>query len=140
MQSHVAWLDLFLATKSMRLRMALTTRLHSSMIWKMVGLSIPLIMVTDSKCLFDIVTRTSVTKERLLIDIAVVKNAYAKNEIFQVGHVFSDQNPAYAMTKVGNFPALNSVLESSYLSLGVNQWVERKEVTKNVSKERNGSA
>lgn len=32
--SHFAWVDLFLASNVMRLRMALTTRLHSGTIWR----------------------------------------------------------------------------------------------------------
>lgn len=88
--------------------------------------SIPMQMLTDSKCLFDVITKCSTCREkRLLIDIAVVKEAYQKQEISQVGHVFSDQNPADALTKIGNCPALNSILETGQLHLEVNQWVVR---------------
>lgn len=108
----------------------------------MTGKHIPLKMLTDSKCLFDVITKSSVTKEkRLLIDIAVVKDAYAKNEISQVGHVFSDQNPADAMTKIGKCQALNTVLETGRLSIQVNQWVEKNMCTsQNISTLRNGKA
>lgn len=86
---------------------------------------IPMKMLTDSKCLFDVTTKSSFTKERrLLIDIAVVKDAYAKNEINQVGHLFSDQNLADAMIKIGKCQALNTALKTGRISIQVTQWVE----------------
>lgn len=90
----------------------------------MTGKHISLKMITDSKC--HCVTKLSVTKEkRQLIDIAVVKDAYAKNEISQVGHVLSDQNRADAMTKIGKCQDLNTVLETERLTVQVTPWVER---------------
>lgn len=83
-------------------------------------------MLTDSNCLFDVITSGSSLKEkRLLIDIAVAKEAYQKEEINQVGHVFSDQNPADALTKMYFNHALNTILETGKLDLNVNKWVVR---------------
>ena len=91
-----------------------------------LGRRIPMQILTDSKCLFDVVTRSSSFREkRLMIDIAVVKDAYEKEEISQIGHVCSGNNPADAFTKVGNCDALISILDSGTLDLEVNQWVVR---------------
>ena len=93
---------------------------------KILKKRIPLQMYTDSKFLFDVITTASSLREkRLLIDIAVVKEAYYKQDISQVGHIFSDQNPADALTKPSNCPALNSVLDTGQLKLEINQWVVR---------------
>lgn len=94
---------------------------------KILARPIRLEMLTDSKCLFDVITRSSTFREkRLLIDIAVVKEAYNKHEISRVGHVFSNHNPADALTKVCNSAALNSILDTGSLHLPVNQWVLRR--------------
>lgn len=83
-------------------------------------------MLTDSKCLFDVLTSSSSLKEkRLLIDTVVAKEAYQKEEIDQVGHVFSDQNPADALTKPNFNHVLNTILETGKLDLSVNNWVVR---------------
>lgn len=58
-------------------------------IQNVTGKNLPLHMLTDSKCLFDVLTSgSSLREKRLLIDIAVAKEAYQKEEINQVGHVF----------------------------------------------------
>ena len=93
---------------------------------KMTGLHIPILMLTDSKSLFDIITKSSTTREkRLLIDIATVRNAYNNNELSKVGNILSNQNPSDAFTKVGKCKALISILEAGTITLEVNQWVNR---------------
>ena len=88
-------------------------------------------MLTDSKCLFDVLTSgSSLREKRLLIDIAVPKEAYQKEEFNKVRHVFSDHNPADALTKPNFNQAMNSILKTGKLSLDVNNWVVRNKVIK----------
>lgn len=68
---------------------------------KVTGLHIPIQMLTDSKSLFDIIPKSSTTKEkRLLIDIATIKHAYKNYELSEVGHILSQQNPSDAFTNM----------------------------------------
>lgn len=77
-------------------------------------------MLTDSKWLFNVITRSSTCREkRLKIDIAVVREAYDQQEISQVEHI-SDQNPADGPTKVKKCQALNAILDTGKLDLHVN--------------------
>ena len=60
---------------------------------RITGHKLPIIMFTDSMCLFDTITRlTTLTEKRLLIDTAVLRDSYAKAEIYNIGHVSSEYN------------------------------------------------
>jgi Reverse transcriptase (RNA-dependent DNA polymerase) len=71
---------------------------------------VPLTILTDSKSLFDVITKSSSTSERrLMIDITAVREAYFKQEISDVGFVRTKNNPADAFTKVGKCDALEYI-------------------------------
>ena len=60
----------------------------------------PIQMFTDSKSLFDVIVRTSITSERtLMIDISPTREAYERNEIADIGLIESEHNLADCMTK-----------------------------------------
>ena len=67
----------------------------------MTSLDIPIVMLTDSLSLFDVITKAKITSEkRLMIDVKVVKDAYQRNELHNIGFIRSEYNPADALTKV----------------------------------------
>ena len=69
---------------------ALNNDLHN-----MTSLDIPIIMLTDSRSLFVFITKAKTTSEkRLLIDVKVVKDAYQRNELHNIGFIGSEYNPA----------------------------------------------
>lgn len=72
-------------------------------------------MFTDSKQLFDALTRRKQTTEkRLMIDIASAREAYKKFEIQAVGLIRGDQNPADGLTKDHDNGALEILLQSGF--------------------------
>lgn len=61
---------------------------------------IPLMMFTDSKQLFDVITKaTYPTERRLMIDIAAVRESYNSFDISNIGLVAGKDNPADSFTK-----------------------------------------
>lgn len=67
----------------------------------LVGRHIPLAMLTDSRSLFDVITKHSSTSEkRLMIDIAAAREGYPKLEISDIGLVQREHNEADAFIKV----------------------------------------
>ena len=57
--------------------------------------SIPLLMFTDSKQMFDVITSAChSTEERFMIDVAVIRAAYNSYEISNVGLIAVELNPA----------------------------------------------
>ena len=61
---------------------------------------IPIQMRTDSKQIFDMITKASSTSERrLMIDVSAARQAYNENEISNVGLVRSEHNIAEGLNK-----------------------------------------
>ena len=95
-------------------------------IQRMTKTKIPLYILTDSLSLFDVITKlSSTTEKRLLIDLTVVRKAYASHEIEKLGFVRTIYNPADALTKVMRSDALEQILRTARLDLPVHQWVDR---------------
>lgn len=90
---------------------------------------VPLSLFTDSKQLFDVMTKAShPTEKRLMIDIAAARQAYNRHEISNVGLIASEHNPADPMTKTRGCPALETLLRSGVDHTPVVQWVIRPSV------------
>ncbi|CDF36780.1 unnamed protein product [Chondrus crispus] len=67
---------------------------------RMYDRKIPLYVLTDSKQVFDTITKASKTTERrLLIDIAAARQAYNRQEISNIGLVASEDMVADGLTK-----------------------------------------
>ena len=65
---------------------------------------LPLVMLKDSKQMFDVITRAShTTEKRLMIDVAAAREAYKRYEISNVGLVRSEHNPADGLTELQVF-------------------------------------
>jgi len=87
---------------------------------------LPLVMLTDSKQIFDVITRASHTAEkRLMIDVAVAREAYNRYEISSVGLVKTEHNIANGLNKPGRCPALDTILRTGKDNNPVQQWVTR---------------
>ena len=91
---------------------------------QLYGCHIPLTILSDSKQLFDVVTRGShPTEKRLLIDVAAAREACNRREISNVGLVTSDNNIADSLTKVKPSGALELLLATGVDRTPVEQWV-----------------
>lgn len=87
---------------------------------------IPLTIYTDSKQAFDVITRpTHPTEKRLLIDIAGLRESYARREISSLGLVATEHNVADGMTKLRCGGALDCLLKTGIDTTPVAQWVVR---------------
>ena len=81
---------------------------------------------SNSKSLFDIITKCSNTAEkRLLIDVKAVREAYENFEVSDVGFLRSDQNPADSFTKLNCNAALNRILSENKCDFHISQWIIR---------------
>jgi len=87
---------------------------------------LPLVMLTDSKQIFDVITRAShTTEKRLMIDVAAAREAYNSNEMSNVGLVNSMHNVADGLTKPRLCSALDAVLRTGKDGNPVEQWIIR---------------
>ena len=93
-----------------------------------LGKSIPLRLYTDSKCLFDSLTRlNSTTEKRLLIDLSLLREAYELREITEVLWIPGKQNPADGMTKQGPCHALLQLIKNNQIEVSPNAWIDRQQ-------------
>eukprot|EP00171_Calliarthron_tuberculosum_P004827 IDg4827t1 len=93
---------------------------------KMLHKTIPLKMFTDSKQLFDVITKASYpTEKRLMIDILAVREAYNTFEISNVGLISGTSNPADALTKPNFSSSLMNIILHAQDKTPVLQWIFR---------------
>lgn len=93
----------------------------------MIGLLIPLRMITDSLSLFDVLTKASTTTEkRLKIDLQTVQNSYDKSEIQDVAFIRSEYNIADVLTKMKKKKGLMQAINTSVLGHPIQQWIIQK--------------
>ena len=80
---------------------------------KLLDRRVSLFIFTDSKSLFDAISKCLHTQEgRLMIDLQTDRDAYAVYEIGNVGFSHGPNNPADGLTKIGKCHALYHLLRT----------------------------
>ncbi len=70
---------------------------------KVLGRKVPLILLTDSKSLFDVIWKGIPTSEkRMMLDIAAAREGYRRGDISNIHFVRSSKNLADGLTKPMN--------------------------------------
>lgn len=86
--------------------------------------AIPMHLLTDSKSLFDIISKGSRTSEkRIMLDIHSAREAYQAREISNIGYVRSCDNLADGFTKKKMQKALFNLLRTRMHELNREQWI-----------------
>lgn len=87
---------------------------------------IPMTMRTDPKIVFDVITKfTSTSKKRLTLDTSFMRESYDRQEIYHVGYVRSQFNPADAFTKLMKSTPLTRTIQDNTCNLPIVQWAIR---------------
>eukprot|EP00737_Agarophyton_chilense_P000247 gb/GEZJ01000282.1/.p1 GENE.gb/GEZJ01000282.1/~~gb/GEZJ01000282.1/.p1 ORF type:complete len:768 (+),score=79.54 gb/GEZJ01000282.1/:1785-4088(+) len=92
------------------------------------GRKIPvhLFLFTDSKCLFDVISKGSRTAEmRMMLDIAAARQGFKDKIISDIGFVRSSQNVADGLTKSMAQAALHRIVATGKLNVNPEQWIIR---------------
>ena len=91
---------------------------------QMLGRDLKVALMTDSKSLFDTVTKLTATLEkRLLINISSIREAFQKGDIFNIAHISSEYNLADAFTKRMKPALLHKVMTTGSIEHPINQWI-----------------
>lgn len=94
------------------------------------GKKFPVHLMTDSKSIFDTITKLSgVSEKRLMIDIAALRQSYSCGEITNIGHVLTRFNIADALTKKLKSSNLDELLKTGKIDHPVNLWIIHKDPT-----------
>lgn len=87
---------------------------------------IPVRMFTDSKQVFDVITRGKrPTEKRLAIDVIAAREAYHNFEIDRVGLIRGENNPADALSKLAHNGKLHELLDRQVDETPVESWIMR---------------
>ena len=96
------------------------------------GRKFPVHLMTDSKSIFDTITKLSgVSEKRLMIDISALRQAYSTGEISNIGHVLTKYNIADSLTKRSKCALLDELLRTGKLSHPVNLWIIHEDPNEN---------
>ena len=87
---------------------------------------VPNTMLTDSKQIFDVITKGARTSERrLMIDICAAREAYRREEVNSIGLVASEHNVADGKNKWKNANGIVKVMNYGCDYAIVEQWILR---------------
>ena len=93
---------------------------------KAVSRAVPMHLMTDSKSLFDIISKGSRTSEkRIMLDIHAARQAYQAQEISNIGFVRSCDNLADGLTKANMQKSLLNLLKTGHHEVICEQWIIR---------------
>jgi hypothetical protein len=88
--------------------------------------SLSLILLTDSKSLFDCLVKLETTNEkRLMIDLMCLRQSYERREIAEIRWIDENINLADAMTKSKLCNVLIKLIDTNIIELKITEWVER---------------
>ena len=91
-----------------------------------LGLSVPIHMLTDSKSLFDIISKGSRTNEkRIMLDTHATRSAYQMKEFSNIGFVRSSDNVADGLTKPKVQMAIFDILRTGRHNVNCEKWILR---------------
>ncbi|KHJ31172.1 hypothetical protein EV44_g4110 [Erysiphe necator] len=83
--------------------------------------SIPLILCTDSRSLYECLSKLGTTTEkRLMIDIMALRQSYDYNEVAEIRWIEGSKNPADAMTKHNPCDALRKLIDKNEVDMSAN--------------------
>jgi hypothetical protein len=89
-----------------------------SILIKMLVIDIFLILVTDSKSLYDCLVRLGIIVEkRLMVDVMALRQFYERREITEVIWIHETNNPADFMIKAKPSSALKTVIDTNKINL-----------------------
>ncbi len=93
---------------------------------KMIDTPISLILVTDSKSIYDCLIQLEITVEkRLMIDVMTLRQCYERREITEVKWVHGANNSVDSMIKPKSSTTLKTVIDINQINLDTIEWVER---------------
>ncbi len=93
---------------------------------KMLDVIVSLILVTNSKSLYDCLIRLSIIVEkRLMIDVMILRQFYERREITEMIWIHDINNSVDSMIKTKPFSALKTMIDINKINLNTTEWVKR---------------
>lgn len=91
---------------------------------KMTNRKVPLYLFTDSYSMFSTITKSSSVREkRLLLDLAIIREAYSDKAVDNIGFVRTKFNIADCLTKIMTTEQMDEAFTSGFLSHEVAEYI-----------------
>jgi hypothetical protein len=101
-------------------------RVIKSIIERMLHIFLSLILIINSKFLYDcLVKLNTIAKKRLMIDLMCLRQSYKRREIAEIRWIDENINSADVMTKFKFCNVLISLIDTNFLNLKITEWIER---------------
>jgi hypothetical protein len=97
-----------------------------SILIKMLAIDISLILIIDSKFLYDCLVRLDIiVKKRLMMNVMILKQSYERREITEIKWIHESNNSVDSMTKSKSFSALKTIIDINRINLDTIEWMKR---------------
>jgi hypothetical protein len=96
--------------------------------------SLSMILLTDSRSLYDCLVKLEITIEkRLMMNLMCLRQSYERREIAEIRWIDENINSIDAMTKINSCQALTKLIDTNIIDLRTTAWVKRmnEKATKN---------
>ncbi len=101
---------------------------------KMLVIDIFLILITDSKFLYDCLIRLNITIEkRLMIDVMILRQFYERRKITEMIWKHDINNLVDSMIKIKSSTVLKTMIDINQINLNTTEWVKRATVRKTIN-------
>jgi hypothetical protein len=99
---------------------------------KILDILISLILVIDSKSLYDYLVRLKITVEkRLMMNVMILRQWYKRREITEIKWIHKSNNSVDSMTKSKSFSTLKTIIDINRINLDTIEWVKQVKKTIN---------
>jgi hypothetical protein len=89
-------------------------------------LSLSMILLTDSRSLYDCLVKLEITSEkRLIIDLMCLRQFYERREITKIRWIDDEFNSVDVMTKSNSCQTFSKLIDTNIIDLRISEWVER---------------
>jgi hypothetical protein len=100
--------------------------------------SLSMILLTDSRSLYDCLVKLDITSEkRLIIDLMCLRQLYERRKITKIRWIDENTNLVDAMTKINSCQIFIRLIDTNIINLKTNEWIERIEDSVWVKKTEN---
>jgi hypothetical protein len=85
-----------------------------------------MILLTDSRSLYDCLVKLEITSEKqLTIDLMCLRHSFERGEITKIRWIDEDTNLIDAMTKINMCHALTKLIDTNIIDLRTTAWMKR---------------
>jgi hypothetical protein len=97
-----------------------------SIIRRIFNIFLSMILLTDSRSLYDCLVKLDITSEkRLMIDLMCLRQSYERREITEIRWIDENTNSVDAMIKINSCQTLTKLIDTNIIDLRTTAWMKR---------------